>query len=242
MAAIPAAVQLPQPRAAGSGLAPVLVATGAVLSKSDGVDKMAKTVMNMAKLVSASADRPSKPLDAFAKTLSDGRSVIRTGQWLRSAEPLQAAASALSAAPTEHLPSAVAKLGQKSYDAGYKFADNVALLSKHQMLDMDSKAWAAAAKRMQFGAFFADTAASAMALTGVGAKAVARDKVGRAVVTFVRQLLDTLNSLYGTNLMPGYESVPPWFPAACGLGSGGIAVGLMIEEQLKAEERRRAAA
>eukprot|EP01060_Flectonema_neradi_P016590 TRINITY_DN2320_c0_g2_i2.p1 TRINITY_DN2320_c0_g2~~TRINITY_DN2320_c0_g2_i2.p1 ORF type:complete len:240 (+),score=66.63 TRINITY_DN2320_c0_g2_i2:48-722(+) len=211
-----------------------VAAAGVLLGKIDAVDKLAKVTMNAAKVVSeVSTDSDtSKQAADVGKTFQDGRSMMRMGQWVRNSQNLQKAIDGYSAASGDAKSKKLIEVLRHASNLGYVLGDNIAFLAKQGVLARDADPSALASKRFQLAMFSTDAILTSMNLRS--------NPSPRLQQQLVRNISDILMVLNRTKLVPSYDAnVPSWFPAACGLVSGSIAVKHMVDDAVKEEKQKR---
>eukprot|EP01062_Namystynia_karyoxenos_P071094 TRINITY_DN664_c0_g3_i1.p1 TRINITY_DN664_c0_g3~~TRINITY_DN664_c0_g3_i1.p1 ORF type:complete len:259 (+),score=58.36 TRINITY_DN664_c0_g3_i1:89-778(+) len=185
------------PAAAGAPAVPRLAAAATLLSRTDGVDKMAAALCFGSRAIACGVEQDEpEAADAyrdFAGALSRGRGVMGLGQWIRGLPSAAAAVAAVQAGPRgvhEVLGAASSVLGVAS-----TAADNAAFVAGHHPSVAGGDGAAAALSR--FGARAcvmaraADAAVHALALSGGGAGSRTRTELTRAVLDCVLCAGDT---------------------------------------------------
>eukprot|EP01059_Diplonema_ambulator_P035729 TRINITY_DN8540_c0_g1_i1.p1 TRINITY_DN8540_c0_g1~~TRINITY_DN8540_c0_g1_i1.p1 ORF type:complete len:236 (+),score=65.83 TRINITY_DN8540_c0_g1_i1:41-709(+) len=206
-----------------------VAAVSSLLGRVEAVDKMAKVGMNLAK-VAVCAGVADGGAAKLAKSLADGRSMMRMGQWVKSSVNVQDAVNGVVRAEgvqTQPLLQVV----RQAADMGYKIGDNVTFLSKQGVVEADAPRWATATKRLQFTMFGIDALNAATAI-------VNNNGTSRTPAILMRSVCDCLMVLQGTKWAPWYDAVPSWFPSACGLVSGSIAASHLITDAVESERKK----
>eukprot|EP01064_Diplonema_japonicum_P039161 TRINITY_DN9752_c0_g4_i2.p1 TRINITY_DN9752_c0_g4~~TRINITY_DN9752_c0_g4_i2.p1 ORF type:complete len:224 (+),score=56.67 TRINITY_DN9752_c0_g4_i2:48-719(+) len=208
-----------------------VAAVSSLLGRVEAVDKMAKVGMNIAK-VAVSAGVGEGGVARLAKSLADGRSMMRMGQWVKSSVNVQDSVNTVVNKEGSMGVLPALKVIRSVSDMGYKIGDNVTFLSKQGVIEADAPKWATATKRLQFTMFGIDALNASVALMN-------STSTSRTPAVLARSVFDCLMVLQGTKWVPAYDSVPSWFPSACGMASGTIAATHLITDAVQSERKKR---
>lgn len=122
------------------------------VGKTDGRDKLAKGLQNYCRYMTwARAGDDAKRFKRVQSSLSEFRSIIKFGKWLKSYKELGDCVGSDRMSLGDYAES-VALIG----DIGYKLGDNIEYLSKYKILSFDPERCEAISKTFQFWAYLFD--------------------------------------------------------------------------------------
>lgn len=123
-----------------------------LLAQTDGRDKIYKFLVNVIKLLAAYAGtkESAKKWTTLAKSLGEGRSLMRMAKWVGNYNKLSALAAKASSLTSRQVVEILRIIG----DFGYIFGDNVSYLSKYGVLPFNATSAAKNSKIFQFWGYF----------------------------------------------------------------------------------------
>eukprot|EP00760_Papus_ankaliazontas_P020251 PhM_4_TR18277/c0_g1_i1/m.20161 len=212
-----------------------------LLAKTDGRDKIYKAAVNLAKYVAFTAAQSGNKeraanCKALAKSIGDGRSLMRMGKWVNNIKKLsESANSGKVFASADGLVEYV----RISSDFGYVFGDNVQYLIKNKLvgptlpgLGLDHKGVVRQSKLFQFWGYFFAVVLDIMKISkAIKAKKAVKDlyiALVKDVADFL-VLLDTVGYAAGLGYKPNGG-----FTSMCGFTSGAIATYQNVQKLLPA--------
>jgi len=124
-----------------------------LLGQTDGRDKIYKFAQGIVKILAyrASGDKEqAKKYESLAKSIGEGRSIMRAAKWIGNVNKLQALVPKATSLTAKQIVDALRTLG----DFGYILGDNLAYLSKYKVISADQKTLAKNSKLFQFWGYF----------------------------------------------------------------------------------------
>jgi len=127
-----------------------------LLAQTDGRDKIYKAAANVAKFLAYSNQQSgnkdgAKRAAALAKSIGEGRSLMRMGKWVQNTKKLTDSASS---GTVFSAPDTVMEYTRVACDFGYIFGDNVGYLAKYGVVAVSDEKWVAKqSKVFQFYAY-----------------------------------------------------------------------------------------
>jgi hypothetical protein len=124
-----------------------------LLAQTDGRDKIYKTLQGVVKILgyqSAGDKELAKKYGALAKSIGEGRSIMRMTKWVGNVNKLQGFASKLGTLNAKMIVEILRVIG----DFGYILGDNLAYLAKYKVLSLDAANVGKNSKIFQFWGYF----------------------------------------------------------------------------------------
>jgi hypothetical protein len=197
-----------------------------LLATTDGRDKLYKFSANMAKIIAfSSADKTTqKKWNGLAKSIGEGRSLMRMGKWVGNVSKLQGFGAKLGSLSQRNLVEVLRVIG----DFGYVLGDNLAYLSKYNILPLDAKQCGKNSKVFQFWGYLCALILDLWSLMLLPTKnldaATSKKERTALVLSATKNLADTLSALNNVGYASSFGYNPSvGFTGACGATSGAIA-------------------
>ena len=140
-----------------------------LLAQTDGRDKIYKTLQNLVKIAAAqSSDKAqAKKFNTLAKSLGEGRSLMRMAKWTTNYNKLVEYSKKASTLTSRQIVEILRVIG----DFGYILGDNLSYLAKYGVLPFNASTTAKNSKIFQFWGFFFATLLDVWAMITLRAKA-----------------------------------------------------------------------
>ena len=207
-----------------------------LLSVTDGRDKIYKAAGSIAKFLEYTAlkggDKDgAKRFGALAKSVGEGRSLLRMGKWVQNTKKLTETAVEGQVFQTSETGMEYARVAA---DFGYIFGDNVHYLAKYGLISGADTKWVSKqSKLFQFYSYVLGVVLAAIKL--VKARASGKPAaIKAATINLAKNVADILASVdavgYGTYV--GYNP-SQGFVAICGFVSGALATYQNVEKLSK---------
>mmetsp|Transcript_9097 Transcript_9097/g.12189 ORF Transcript_9097/g.12189 Transcript_9097/m.12189 type:complete len:215 (+) Transcript_9097:63-707(+) len=194
-----------------------------IMATTEGRDKVYKAVQNLARFLEWSGSRSgdfssAKKYGVLAKSMGDGRSLMRLGKWIQNLRKMREISASGAAFDTVD---GLVEYGRVSADFGFVVGDNISYLAKYNILSNVSSQWVSRrAKVSQFWAFlFACILDILKLIRAYKAEKVMKD----LIINFVRNFADLLATLDATGYASCVYKPCVGFTSMCGLLSGSIA-------------------
>jgi len=197
-----------------------------LLQQTDGRDKIYKFAANFAKIVAwQTADKETaKKWNGLAKSIGEGRSLMRMGKWVGNASKIQAVGAKITTLNQRGLVELLRVIG----DFGYIFGDNLAYLGKYNILPVDAKSAGKNSKVFQFWGYVCAVILDVWSLIllptkGLDEKTLQKERTA-LILSFTKNAADMMSTLASVGYLKGFGYDPSTgFTAACGATSGAIA-------------------
>ena len=195
-----------------------------LLSQTDGRDKIYKTLANVNKLLAfqyAADKATSKKFATVAKSIGEGRSLLRMAKWTGNINKLQGYAAKASTLGPKQFVEILRVLG----DFGFVLGDNLAYLAKYSVVPLNAKNVGKNSKIFQFWGYVCAVLLDMWSLINLGKKDEAAQAKERKplILSLIKNTCDLLATLAAVGYAKAYYKPNSMFTGTCGLTSGAIA-------------------
>jgi hypothetical protein len=201
-----------------------------LLSQTDGRDKIYKTIQGIVKILgyqNAADKELAKKYGGLAKSIGEGRSIMRMAKWVGNVNKLQGFVPKLNALNSKTIIEIIRVIG----DFGYILGDNLAYLAKYNVLALDAANIGKNSKIFQFWGYVCAVILDVFALLK-NEKSKESDPAtyNKERKTGLLNLTKNLSDLMATMAAVGYLSTV-WSPTAGVTGALGATSGAIATYQ-----------
>ena len=198
-----------------------------LLAQTDGRDKIYKTLQGVVKILAFqnAADKElAKKYGGLAKSIGEGRSIMRMVKWVGNANKLQGYVPKLQSLNAKTAVEILRVIG----DFGYILGDNLAYLSKYKVLSLDSANVGKNSKIFQFWGYLCAVILDVWALlknekTKESDPATYQKERSAGLLNLTKNTSDLLSTMSAVGYLSSVWSPSAGVTGALGATSGAIA-------------------